>query len=395
MRPSFLARAVLRVLFLCSTLLLLSAPAHAQDEVDGAVARGVLFFSQTCGHCEVVINEHLPGIFERFGGEPSLAFDETLPASELAFYLLGNGQLDLLLVDVGTEAGSSMFTTDSRRLGMSQAGVPRLDIGDEYLVGSLDIPERLPALISAGLAADGIDWPAVPGIEDALRAIPRTLPSDASAPAGEPIESPESSTGAALPASGEATSMWDRVGSDPLGNGIAILVLVAMLASLVLVPLLVVRGSLTSGPAWLIPALAIIGIGVSAYLGFVEASTTEAVCGPVGDCNAVQQSEYASLFGIPIGIIGLAAYTVLLIAWAVTRVRRDRLGTAAMVLVAAIATGGMLFSVYLTFLEPFVIGATCMWCIVSAISITGLFWLTAGAGWVSFRRLRGVAASAA
>ena len=28
---------------------------------------------------------------------------------------------------------------------------------------------------------------------------------------------------------------------------------------------------------------------------------------------------------------------------------------------------GVLFSIYLTFLEPFVIGATCMWCISSAV----------------------------
>jgi uncharacterized membrane protein len=28
---------------------------------------------------------------------------------------------------------------------------------------------------------------------------------------------------------------------------------------------------------------------------------------------------------------------------------------------------GVIFSIYLTFLEPFVIGATCMWCIMSAV----------------------------
>jgi uncharacterized membrane protein len=28
---------------------------------------------------------------------------------------------------------------------------------------------------------------------------------------------------------------------------------------------------------------------------------------------------------------------------------------------------GVLFSIYLTFLEPFVIGATCLWCITSAV----------------------------
>jgi len=43
-----------------------------------------------------------------------------------------------------------------------------------------------------------------------------------------------------------------------------------------------------------------------------------------------------------------------------------------------LAAGGTLFSIYLTFLEPFVIGATCAWCLTSAIIMTALLWLTAG-----------------
>jgi uncharacterized membrane protein len=37
---------------------------------------------------------------------------------------------------------------------------------------------------------------------------------------------------------------------------------------------------------------------------------------------------------------------------------------------------GLAFSIYLTFLEPFVIGATCAWCLTSAIVMTALFWLS-------------------
>ena len=46
------------------------------------------------------------------------------------------------------------------------------------------------------------------------------------------------------------------------------------------------------------------------------------------------------------------------------------------------------FSAYLTFLEPFVIGATCMWCIGSALAMLGLLWLTAEPGWAAIDRLR-------
>jgi uncharacterized membrane protein len=43
----------------------------------------------------------------------------------------------------------------------------------------------------------------------------------------------------------------------------------------------------------------------------------------------------------------------------------------------AAALLGTLFSVYLTFLEPFVIGATCAWCLTSAVVMTLLLWATA------------------
>jgi uncharacterized membrane protein len=37
---------------------------------------------------------------------------------------------------------------------------------------------------------------------------------------------------------------------------------------------------------------------------------------------------------------------------------------------------GTLFGIYLTFLEPFVIGATCVWCITNSIVITLLLLVT-------------------
>jgi uncharacterized membrane protein len=40
------------------------------------------------------------------------------------------------------------------------------------------------------------------------------------------------------------------------------------------------------------------------------------------------------------------------------------------------AFGATAFSVYLTFLEPFVIGATCMWCITSSVVVALLLLAT-------------------
>jgi uncharacterized membrane protein len=40
------------------------------------------------------------------------------------------------------------------------------------------------------------------------------------------------------------------------------------------------------------------------------------------------------------------------------------------------ALGGTVFSIYLTALEPFVIGATCAWCLTSAAAISLVYWLS-------------------
>jgi uncharacterized membrane protein len=128
----------------------------------------------------------------------------------------------------------------------------------------------------------------------------------------------------------------------------------------------------------IIPILAIVGIFVAGYLTFVEASGAEAVCGPVGDCNTVQQSKYAMLFGIlPVGLLGLIGYLLIFGAWIIARLDLDHLSDYATVAIFGMTAFGTLFSIYLTFLEPFVIGATCAWCLTSAIVTAALFWLSA------------------
>jgi uncharacterized membrane protein len=382
---------------LVAMLFAIALPASAQSETnEDAVVRVVFFFSPTCGHCEYVINEVLPGVFEEYGGAPSVFFDETLTPEEVAFYEMTNGTLDILFVDVMVEAGAGLYESDSERLNIpdNRMGVPRLVVMDDYYVGSAEIPAELPGIIEAGLEAGGIPWPSIPGIEDAIATVPGMADGnqpvgDQETPGDEPADEPTATeNGAAGLPSAEDESVADRFGNDPVGNGLAVLVLVAMIASLVAVPITVGRGLLGSAPVWLVPVFAVVGIGVSIYLGSVEASGAEAVCGPVGDCNAVQQSEYASIFTIPIGILGVIGYGLLLGGWLVSRVAKGTLSDLGLIVAGAIAFSGTLFSTYLTFLEPFVIGATCMWCLTSAVAITGLLWLTAGPAWAAFGRLR-------
>jgi uncharacterized membrane protein len=174
-----------------------------------------------------------------------------------------------------------------------------------------------------------------------------------------------------------------KLARDPAGNALAIIALVGMV--LVVGYVLVTWRHAPREPAawqsWAIALLSLAGLGVAAYLAYVETQQVAAVCGPVGDCNTVQQSEYAWLFGlIPIGVMGLVGYAAILIAWAVQRWGNGRLAGLAALALLAMALFGTLFSIYLTFLEPFVIGATCAWCVTSAIIMTALLALTATPG---------------
>ena len=122
--------------------------------------------------------------------------------------------------------------------------------------------------------------------------------------------------------------------------------------------------------------LLLAGIGVAGYLAYVETQAVPAVCGPVGDCNTVQSSSYARLFGVlPIGVIGVIGYLAILAAWIISRLSIHPLAEWAALANFGMTFGGVLFSIYLTYLEPFVIKAVCMWCVSSAVIMTALLLL--------------------
>jgi uncharacterized membrane protein/thiol-disulfide isomerase/thioredoxin len=400
----FFKLALLINIFIASPSLPEFGHAHStQDE--SPIVRAVLFFSPNCGHCHKVITEDLTPLLERYGD-----------------------QLQIIGINVITEEGQQIYQAyvDLWEIPDTRRGVPTLIIGETALVGSGEIPQFFPEIVETGLSSGGIDWPTLPGLEEILSRIENESDGqeqnvevsptaevdnqidNQATPTEESTEVPPTSTKEVLaekladtpsgvnepksqleseinnPAAGEANTniiipyddditVADRFQQDLAGNILAVLVLAGMIISVLWVLASVIRSNTTRGKdfSWVIPILSFIGIFVAGYLSFVEVTETEAVCGPVGNCNTVQQSPYAVIFGfIHVGVLGLMGYIAILIAWILNKQFLDNRNDILKILIWAMALFGVIFSIYLTFLEPFVIGATCLWCLTSAVIIT-------------------------
>jgi uncharacterized membrane protein len=111
------------------------------------------------------------------------------------------------------------------------------------------------------------------------------------------------------------------------------------------------------------------GIAVSAYLSVKRFTGGGLACTRWAQCDVVNSSPYAMLAGVPVAFIGLGGY-LLLFGLALVALRADGLRRRQLLLAGfLLSVGGVLFSVYLTYLEIYVIEALCSWCVASAIII--------------------------
>ncbi len=338
-----------RLVFFVALLLLLLIPTILVD-AEEAVVRAVLFYSPSCGACQKVITEDLPPLIDEYGN-----------------------QLSIIAINVTVPEGQALYQDAIETFNIEHIGVPCLIIGDQVLIGALEIPQQFPDIIDTGLVAGGIDWPDIPGFKELV------------------IDEIEASEQNPRPEShpAEELTLSQRFSLDLAGNSLSVIVLLGMVVSVIGVGYSFVKGDSSRPkpwPNWSIPVLVIIGIAVAVYLSFVEVTHSEAICGPVGDCNTVQQSSYALLFGVlPVGVLGVAGYLLIMIAWIIELSGPAAWRRYAAIVIWGLALFGVLFSIYLTFLEPFVIGATCAWCIISAIIMTLILWASTGTAKQSWR----------
>ncbi len=110
--------------------------------------------------------------------------------------------------------------------------------------------------------------------------------------------------------------------------------------------------------------LAVVGLGVAAYLVYVHYSGTKPACTAGQSCLKVQTSQWSKLAGIPVALIGLIGYIAIISSLLAPDREEVRLATLGLTLI------GFGFSGYLTYRELFSIHAVCEWCASSAVIMT-------------------------
>jgi uncharacterized membrane protein len=116
---------------------------------------------------------------------------------------------------------------------------------------------------------------------------------------------------------------------------------------------------------------AVVGLAIAGYLTIVHYRESLLVCSGISDCETVQTSKYAEIFGIPVALLGLLTFVLLLVLAVVRIVQPGRTDSITMIMFVLIV-GSIGFYVYLTYLELFVIDAICQWCVASSLAMVGM-----------------------
>lgn len=108
--------------------------------------------------------------------------------------------------------------------------------------------------------------------------------------------------------------------------------------------------------------LSLLGLADALYLTVEHVTGQSVQCTIISGCSEVLSSPYAVVAGIPLAMIGAAAYFTVFSLATLAAFNYRMAGTLLTVLVIVM----FLFSLWLIYLQAFVIGEFCQYCLLSA-----------------------------
>ena len=122
---------------------------------------------------------------------------------------------------------------------------------------------------------------------------------------------------------------------------------------------------------WLIVSL--IGFTDASYLSIKHYRGEVPPCLLTSGCETVTTSKYATVFTIPVALVGAIYY---LTVFLLSVLYLDTKSTLLLKIIPPLTGGGFIASLTFIYLQLFLIHAICIYCVVSAFTSTGLFVLS-------------------
>jgi uncharacterized membrane protein len=122
--------------------------------------------------------------------------------------------------------------------------------------------------------------------------------------------------------------------------------------------------------------LSVLGMLDAGYVSYETLTNRIPRCIPPFECGVVLESQWSKIAGVPLALYGLFFYAVVFIL-AVMNLTEVTIKIPVVKTVKnslyLLTTFGFCFSLYLMFIQQFVIHAWCLWCLISAVTTTSLF----------------------
>ncbi len=132
-------------------------------------------------------------------------------------------------------------------------------------------------------------------------------------------------------------------------------------------------------PLIFISALSLLGILDTGYLTYEHFQNATPACSLLNGCELVLTSTYSVIMGIPLSLLGLVYYLILIGLSLYGLYRNSGL---AYKLIALVSGAGFLASLYLVYLQKFVIESWCQYCLFSATITTIIFIISTIGCWI-------------
>ncbi len=125
---------------------------------------------------------------------------------------------------------------------------------------------------------------------------------------------------------------------------------------------------------WAAVALAVIGTLIATYMTIYKWTDNNAMCLGSGDCSTVNASVYSEVYGIPVALVGVGGYLAILAVVLLEQFGKGKFfKNNGPLLAFGLGVGGFGFTLYLVYVEAFVLSAWCPFCVASQVTMTILF----------------------